>query len=136
MDAELTPDTPLHLYSEEWVAAFNEATTGLEPVPGASFRMLQVVHGGPEGTVRVALSAHDGRLTLEREPGDEPAFQVTVSVHYDDAIALATGGLDPARLLAEGRVKVRGNLSVLVSGQALLAAAAARLEPLSGRTTP
>jgi ubiquinone biosynthesis protein UbiJ len=125
----------VRLYSEEWVAAFNEAVAGLEPVPDVSFRMLQVVHGGPDGTVRVALDVNQGRVRLVREPGDEPAPQVTVSVQFDDAIALALGQLDPARLLAAGRVRVRGDLSVLVSGQALLASAAARLEPLSERTT-
>lgn len=125
----------MRLYSEEWVAAFNEAVAGLEPDPGVSFRMLQVVQGGPDGTVRVALDVHEGRVLLERDPGDVPAPQVTVLVQFDDAVALARGGLDPAKLLAAGRVKVRGDLSVLVKGQALLAEAASLLEPLSERTT-
>jgi hypothetical protein len=125
----------VRIYSDEWVAAFNEAVAGLEPAPEVSFRMLQVVHGAPEGTLRIALCVADGRVLLERQPGDEPAPQVTVSVHYDDAVALARGELDPAKLLAEGRVRVRGDLSVLVSGQALLAQAARSLEPLSERTT-
>jgi len=125
----------VRLYSEEWVAAFNEAVRGLEPTdPGVSFRMLQVVHGGPEGTVRVALCAQEGRVSLERDPGDDPAPQVTISLQFDDALALARGELDPAGLLAAGRVRVRGNLSILVRGQSLLAAAARRLEPLSERT--
>lgn len=126
----------MRLYSDEWIAAFNGAVGGLEPDPDVSFRMLQVVHGGPDGTVRIGLSAHEGHVALEREPGDGFAPQVTVSVSFEDALALARGRLDPARLLAAGRVKVRGDLSVLVSGQALLAAAAARLEPLSEGTTP
>ncbi|MGH9099429.1 MAG: SCP2 sterol-binding domain-containing protein [Acidimicrobiales bacterium] len=144
----------MRLYSEEWVAAFNEAVEG--PVTegpategpategpategpateGPAFRMLQIVGGGPEGTVRVALCAGTGRLSMEREPGDDPAPDVTVSMQFDDAIALARGGLDPAALLAAGRVKVRGDLSVLVRGQSLLAEAVRRLEPLSDRTT-
>jgi putative sterol carrier protein len=125
----------VRLYSEEWVAAFNEAVSGLEEDPGVSFRMLQVVHDGPDGTVRVALVVDGGRIVLERDPGEDPAPQVTVSVQFDDALALARGELDPARLLAAGRVKVRGDLSVLVKGQALLAAASARLDPLSEQTT-
>ncbi len=125
----------VRLYSEEWVAAFNDAVAGVEPEPGVDFRMLQVVDGGPEGTVRIGLAAHDGRVVLERDPAADPAPEVTVSVHFEDAAALAGGRLDPAKLLAAGRVKVRGNLSVLVRGQALLAAVAARLEPLSEQTT-
>lgn len=125
----------MHLYSDEWIAAFNGAVAGTEPDPGISFRMLQVVHGGPDGTLRIGLSVEQGHVSLEREPGDDPQPQVTVSLEYDDALALARGGLDPTALLAAGRVRVRGDLSVLVRGQALLAATAVRLQPLSERTT-
>jgi catechol 2,3-dioxygenase-like lactoylglutathione lyase family enzyme len=137
----------VRLYSEEWVAAFNEAVAGLEPEPGVSFRLREVVHDGPEGTLHLALSVEDGRVRLEREPGpgsapregptpgQGPTSQVTVSVRYEDALALARGELDPAALLAAGRVRVRGDLSALVRGQALMAAAAARLGPLSQGTT-
>lgn len=130
----------MRLYSEEWIAAFNGAVATLDPDPAVSFRMRQVVNGGPDGTVRIIFSAHEGHLVLERETGhpqtdDLPDVQVTVSLDYDEALALARGEADPARLLAAGKVKVRGDLSVLVRGQALLAAAAARLEPLSERTT-
>ena len=141
----------MRLYSDEWIAAFNEAVAGLEPDAGASFRMLQVVRGGPEGTLQIVLSVHEGRVALERVQDAEPASQdaeaasqdaeaappveVTVSVQFDDALALAQGELDPARLLAAGRVRVRGDLSVLVRGQELLAAATARLGSLSAETS-
>ena len=134
----------MRLYSDEWIAAFNEAVAGLEPDAGASFRMLQVVRGGPEGTLRIVLSVHEGRVALERVQDAEPASQdaepappveVTVSMQFDDALALAQGELDPARLLAAGRVRVRGDLSALVRGQELLAAATARLGSLSAETS-
>jgi len=127
----------MRLYSDEWIAAFNEAVADLETDADASFRMLQVVREGPEGTLRIVLSAHEGRVTLERVQDAEPAppGEVTISVQFDDALALARGELDPARLLAAGRVRVRGDLSVLVRGQELLAAAAARLGSLSAETS-
>lgn len=127
----------MRLYSTEWIAAFNEAVAGLEPdpEPGVSFRMVQVVHDGPDGTVRIALDVTDGRIALRYEGPDEPVPQVTVSVRFDDALALSRGELDPAKLLAAGRVKVRGDLSVLVKGQALMAAAVERLQALSKSTT-
>ena len=135
----------MRLYSDEWIAAFNEAVAELEPDPDVSFRLHQIVDDGPEGTVRVTLVAHEGRVTLAREParepardgaGDAPVPDATISVQFDDAVALARGELDPSGLLAAGRVRVRGNLSVLVRGQSLLAAAASRLGPLSEQTTP
>ena len=94
--------------------------------------------------VRIVLSVHEGRVALERVQDAEPASQdaepappveVTVSMQFDDALALAQGELDPARLLAAGRVRVRGDLSVLVRGQELLAAATARLGSLSAETS-
>ncbi len=125
----------MQLYSTEWISAFNEAVAGLDAEPGVSFRMVQVVHGGPGGTVRIALEVTDGRISLRHASPDEPAPQVTVSVSFGDAFALCQGELDPAKLLAAGRVKVRGDLSVLVKGQALMAAAVERLDALSKRTT-
>jgi putative sterol carrier protein len=125
----------VRFYSPEWVAAFNDAVSGLEPVDGNSFRLLQVVHGGPEGTLEIALVVDEGHVELQRDPPADPAPQVTVSLGYDDAAALSRGELDPARLLASGRVKVRGDLSVLVRGQELLAEAAGRLATLSESTT-
>ena len=48
-------------------------------------------------------------------------------VSYDDAFAIARGALDPADALAAGRVRIRGELAVLVAGQTVLNAAAAAL---------
>ena len=134
----------MRLYSDEWIAGFSQAVAGLELEPDVSFRMLQVVLGSPEGTLHLVLSVRDGRVTLERVTQADaeiapkegnPAPQVTIALQFDDALALAQGELEPARLLAAGRVRVRGDLSVLVRGQALLAAAAGRLGSLSAETT-
>jgi putative sterol carrier protein len=125
----------VRLYPPQWVAAFNEAVAGVAVAADASFRMLQLVHDSPEGALRVSLVAEDGAVRMTLDPPAEPEPQVTVSVGYEDAAALARGELDPAQLLAAGRVKVRGDLSVLVRAQAILAEAAGRLDALSERTT-
>ena len=124
----------MRLYSEEWIAAFNVAVADLPGDGDVSLRMLQVVEGGPEGTVRVGLFVEDDRVTMVREPaGDD--FDVTIRLQFEDAEALSRGQLDPAKLLESGRVRVRGDLSTLVAGQAVLAAAVPRLEPLSRRAS-
>ena len=153
-------------YSPEWVAAFNEAVTGLAPGPGPApvapvapggagtlggtvggrsrFRVAQVVSGAPEGRVCVVLDVAGDRVRLERLEQDgatagngsaEPEADVTVMLSYEDAATLSRGEVDAAVLVTSGRLKVRGNLSLLVAGQALLAAAAERLAPLSAATT-
>ncbi|MGH9110522.1 MAG: SCP2 sterol-binding domain-containing protein [Acidimicrobiales bacterium] len=142
------------LYSPEWLAAFNEAVGGASPgqagdtddgsppaggcsqPAGGSYRVAQVVTGGPEGDVRVVLEVAGDRLRLEREDPDAPGdADVTVVVAYGDAAAMARGATDAAAMVRAGRVKVRGNLSMLMASQALLAAAADRLAPVSASTT-
>ena len=141
--------------SPEWVQAFNDALAGLDlsdavaaagagslTVAQGTFSVAQVVTGGPEGlaapgaadangsTVRTVLTVDGGRLTLVEDPTGAIAPNVTVVLTYDDALAIARGALHPADALAAGRVRVRGELSVLVAGQAVLNAASAAL----GRT--
>jgi hypothetical protein len=139
------------------VQAFNDALAGLDlsdavaaagagslTVAQGTFRVAQVVTGGPEvlaapgaaapdangSTVRTVLTVEGGRLTLVEDPTGAIASNVTVVLTYDDALAIARGALHPADALAAGRVRVRGELSVLVAGQAVLNAASAAL----GRT--
>ena len=132
-------------YSPEWIEAFNSALEDLDvtAVPtrvsvaaeSGTFRVDQVVHDAPDGELTVTLVAGGGRLHLERAGPGSPPANVTVSLSYEDAAALAAGELDPAQALGRGRIKVRGDLAVLVAGQALLAAAAERLTTLREATT-
>ncbi|HVX23293.1 MAG TPA: SCP2 sterol-binding domain-containing protein [Acidimicrobiales bacterium] len=134
-------------YSPEWVAAFNAAVADLEVAEGGGpslaaadgqFRVEQVVHDGPSGAdLRVVLALADGQLAMERpEPGAEVGpVNVTLSLSYADAAALSRGEVEPAALVATGRVRVRGDLAVLVAAQALLATAAAHLAELRAATT-
>jgi hypothetical protein len=141
--------------SPEWVQAFNDALADLDltdaiaaagagslTVAGGTFSVAQVVTGGPESlaapgaavagesTVRTVLAVEDGRLTLVTDPTGAIPSNVTVVLTYEDALAIARGALHPADALAAGRVRVRGELSVLVAGQAVLNAASGAL----GRT--
>jgi hypothetical protein len=132
--------------SPEWVQSFNESLSQLDlsdaiAAAGAgslaasdgAFAVAQVVIDSPvapedpDGTVRTVLTVADGHATLELDPeGTHPA-NVTIVLAYDDALAMARGEIDPADALAAGRVRVRGQLAVLVAGQSVLAAAASQL---------
>jgi len=121
--------------TEDWVTAFNAALAGVrlpEPGPDAGlaaadgrFTVVEEVRGGPDGDVRLVLVADGGALTVALgAPGGEPAeADVTVGLDYADAVALARGELSAAQALTAGRIRVRGDLSVLVAGQQLLEAA-------------
>jgi putative sterol carrier protein len=142
--------------SPEWVQAFDAALSTLDltdavaaagkgslAAADGAFSVAQQVHGVPVdlgiGTeVRIVLSVAEGRAHLAlADGGPEAAATATIALGYADALALALGELDPADALAEGRVRVRGDLAALVAGQEVLAAAATRLgDTLVGLTDP
>ena len=116
--------------TEEWVTALNGSLDGVSlPPPGPEtglaaadgrFRVAQEVRGAPGGDVRLVLQAADGTLTFSLRPlGESPPtdeVDVTIALGYTDAVALSRRA-SPAEALTGGRIRVRGDLSVLVAGQ-------------------
>jgi putative sterol carrier protein len=135
--------------SAEWIAAFNTALqdADLGPLSGSvraesgHFSVEELVFDVPErsaddGPLRVVLTVDDGTVTMAAPKGEEAGrSDVVVTLSYEDAAALSRGELDPTQALGTGRVHVRGDLSVLVAGQALLASAAERLGDLQADTS-
>jgi putative sterol carrier protein len=131
--------------SPEWVQSFDAALSALDltdavEAAGAgslaaadgAFTVAQQVSGVPldlglGAEVRVVLSVAEGRAHLALDSDGAPGATATIALRYTDALALALGELDPADALAQGRVRVRGDLAALVAGQEVLAAAASRL---------
>lgn len=129
--------------SPEWVDAFNEAVAGVAvPPPGddaalaardGSFTVSQVVRGGPQGEVGTTLVVEGGTVSMLAGASDDAS--VTMALAWDDAVAMASGSQSPAQALAAGRIHVRGDLGVLVAGQAVLAALHPHLQALNAATT-
>ena len=139
--------------TQAWVDAFNQAMTDVAlPAPGAdaglvpqsgTFVVAQKVRDGPDGDVTLLLRIDDGRMELalafggetERADGARPEPNVTIALDYDDAVAMAKGELLPAEALTAGRVRVRGDLAVLVAGQELMTEARRHTGSLAAATT-
>jgi hypothetical protein len=140
--------------SDDWVTEFNRAVAGTTVAPPAdgesisassgTFSVAQLVRdvpgadGAPPSDVGTLLAVDGGVLVLSlfdaaAEPPGPPS--VTISLSYTDAAALSRGELEAAELLGTGRVRVRGDLSVLVAGQSALAQAARQLDGLHATTT-
>jgi hypothetical protein len=132
--------------SPEWVQAFNAALSHVDlteaiaaagagslTVSEGAFAVAQMVTGvppsddAPAGEVRTVLALADGRVTFALDPSATVPVNVTLVLGYDDALSMARGELDPADALATGRVRVRGELAVLVAAQSVLNAAGALL---------
>jgi putative sterol carrier protein len=110
--------------------------------------MAQEVRGSPDGDIRLILRFDDGALHLELEPVDGPdpgptgadgpgrsPPDVVIALSYEDAAAMSKGELTPADALGSGRVRVRGDLSVLVAAQRMLNAAREGSLQVGGSTT-
>ena len=142
--------------SPEWVQEFDAAVsdhvlgepgdaTGLVGSSG-TFTVRQVVTGAPGGDVVLVLRVEEGRVRLALgEPTADgggagradagAGADVTVSLAYADAAALSAGDLPIGDALAAGRIRVRGDLSVLVDAQRLLARGRELIAGLADRTT-
>jgi hypothetical protein len=115
--------------------------------------VAEEIAGGPEGDVRLLLHIDAGTLRLERpaDTGGEAVTgetagvdppggghrgpDVTIALSYPDAVAMSAGELSPAEALNQGRIRVRGDLTVLVEAQKVLAAARRCTGELAASTT-
>jgi hypothetical protein len=132
----------MRFLSPEWVDAFNQALVDVviePPGPDAGlavrdgrFSMAQVVSGGPGGDVHTTFQVHEGRATMTT--GQSGDASVTIGLTWADAVAMAAGELSPVDAIAAGRVRVRGDLSVLAEAQAVLAALSPHLQNVRDRT--
>jgi len=138
--------------SPEWIVAFNAAldgvalaSTGTEGSLVASsgqFRVRQVVSAVPpdDRTVQTTLTVEAGRVSMSLEdpaPLDDGAEgpNVVVALPYDVAAAISKGEVHPTQALGTGRIRVRGDLAVLIAGQAVLSGVSERLAPLQTDTS-
>jgi hypothetical protein len=119
-------DAPL--LSDGWLAACNAAlATAPRPVDDASpLVVTELVPDAPDGVHRaVTLVADADGVRLVA--GDDSRASAWLTITMADAEAVHRGEVDPARALAEGRVRVRGDLAAVVAAVGVLAEAHARL---------
>ena len=82
-----------------------QVVTDVEGEPG--------VRGVPEeAVVRYHLVVEDGRLSVR--PGQAPAPDLTLTQSYELAVALSRGDTNAQQALSTGRLKVSGNVELLV----------------------
>ena len=128
---------PLRYLSPRWFEEVNQAAcTSAElraATAGARVTIQQVVVDGPEGDVRYWVRVDDG--TVEAGRGDAHDADATVSQSYETAVAVSRGDLGVEAALQAGRIRLSGDIAVLVRHQAALGAVGGALGAVRDRTT-
>jgi hypothetical protein len=135
---------PLVFLSPEWMAALTEAAAADPAVaaaapPGGALVRHEVTACPPDGrTVAYTVRATaDGRATVAPAPDAGAAGEVVTaafSAPYDAALAVLRGDANAQRLLADGRLRVHGDLDALARLAGWFEALARSWAPVRSRT--
>lgn len=121
--------------SPAWFDEVNSAARGDDDLhsstAGACVTIQQVVAGGPDGDVRYWVRLDDGRV--EAGPGGAEGADATVTQSYDTAVAVYRGELAVEEALLAGRIRLRGDMGVLLRNQVALRGAARALAAVGDR---
>jgi putative sterol carrier protein len=108
--------------SEEWARELKEALNAnpafIEAVGSQSVKIQQVT-SGPDGTVDYWLKIEGGQVDLG--VGDIDGPDATITQDYATAVALARSELSPVSAFMTGKIKISGNMMVLMGLQNALA---------------
>ncbi len=113
---------PVQFLSEEWAnelkQRLNESEAFRKGVGGTSAKIQQVI-ATPEGERRYWMRTEDGRIDMG--PGDVQQPDATISQDYDTAVGLARGEVNAVSAYMTGKIRISGNLMMLMGLQGALA---------------
>jgi putative sterol carrier protein len=109
--------------SDAWLDELNAAVRGREPRQGeeaadGALVLQQVVTGGPDGDRRYWVRVERGSVVFGGGEADAP--HATFTQDYETAAALNRGELSAEDAFLAGRVRVGGDVSVLLSHRSVL----------------
>jgi putative sterol carrier protein len=112
---------PVQFLSDEWA---NELKTRLNASDafrrgiGSTNARIQQVITSSDGERRYWMRTQDG--TIDMGPGDVEQPDVTITQEYDTAAGMAKGDVNPVGAYMSGKLKVTGNLMLLMQLQPAL----------------
>jgi hypothetical protein len=123
--------------SASWIDAAGEALAADTRLPrdlaGVTLTIEQRVEDAPDGAVTWHLAITDGRPRLGAGPAEKPDVRFTTS--YATASAIAAGRLPAQRAFVEGRLRIGGDLSLLITHQRAVGAVDDALAAVRAQTT-
>ncbi len=122
----------------QWFAALAkalDADRSLEEYPDVSFTLRQLVIGGPDGDVDFVVRFAGGRVGLLEETNAMTQADVEIHSSWLIAAAIAAGTLTPGLAFGAGRMRLAGDISLLIRNGPMLRAVAAATRSLASTTT-
>jgi putative sterol carrier protein len=108
--------------SDEWALALkaelNQSDAFRQAAAGQKATIQQVITGG-DGDMHYWITIADGVIDLG--VGDVEGEDATITQSYDSAAALAKGELSPVTAFVTGRLKIAGNMGLILGLQGALA---------------
>jgi putative sterol carrier protein len=108
--------------SDEWALALkaelNESEEFRRAAAGQHATIQQVITGGDADT-HYWIMIEDGRIDLG--VGDVEGEDATITQSYDSAAGLARGELSPVTAFMTGKLKIAGNMGLILGLQGALA---------------
>jgi putative sterol carrier protein len=108
--------------SDEWFDEVNRAAARSDRLQtdtsGIDLTIQQVVTDGPDGDVRYVVRVRDGRVEVAK--GNDPGADVTFTEDWPTAKAVAAGDITAPTAFMTGRIRVGGNVGVLLDAQGSL----------------
>ena len=108
--------------SEEWAAAYSEALASHDGFQGAiasaNLGLQFNVSDAPSGPVGYYISISNGSASVAL--GELDAADATIASDYDTAAGISKGDLNTQTAFMTGKIKVTGNLAVLMMNQNII----------------
>lgn len=107
--------------SEGWAEALKaelNASAGFREAAVGHSATIQQVIGGADGDTRYWITIADE--TIDMGIGEAPDADVTITQGYETAAALARSELSPVTAFMTGKIKVAGNMGLLLGLQGVL----------------
>jgi putative sterol carrier protein len=118
--------------SNEWIEALDAALASSAFAAGVRLVIQQVVTDVNGTDAAYHVTVEDGKASVG--PGHAADPTVTFTQDHATAVEIATGRLSAQQAFMAGRLRVRGELTVLAERQAELDAIDAALAPVRART--
>ena len=111
----------IEFLSDEWIAALAGATSAGGGEPGESLVVEPVVRGVPgRAEVRYRIAFAEAGCIVSAVPADADPADVYLETDYPTATAIARGDMNAQAALADGRLRVTGDVARLAAHAAAL----------------